>query len=214
MSRASLPGVRRAMRPWVAVVAIGMLVACGVPTDSSPRDLAGDRLPDALVPQASTTTTSQPPTDADPVPLTVYLVDGETQLVRQTVRSAPDDTPTQMIAELRQLTEQDREAGFRTLITEEVAIERPTDVEAGVDGNTLLLALSDEFYALEGQNRSLAAAQIVFTVTAAARFDAVLFLDAEEEPQLISTSAGELPDEPRAMTRPDFDDFNALVVGE
>ncbi|MEM9036157.1 MAG: GerMN domain-containing protein [Actinomycetota bacterium] len=201
-------------RLTLLLVALGLLAACGVPTDGTPRDLAADRLPDALAPEASPTTTTEPPVDADPVPLTVYLVDGETQLVRQTVRLAPDDSVTQMITELRRLTDDDREAGFRTLITDEVAIERPTEVEETAEGNVLRLALSEEFYALEGQNRSLAAAQIVFTVTAPARFDAVLFLDAEEQPQLIPTSAGELPDDPRAMTRQDFDGFNALVVGE
>lgn len=202
------------MRRFAAALVAVLVAGCGVPTDSTPRDLAAERLPAALVAEATTTSTTEPATDDEPVRLTVYLVDGGSPLIRQTVRLAPADTVTQMIEELRRLTEPDREAGFRTLITDDVEIVRPTVTEERTVGVTLRLALSDEFYALEGQNRSLAAAQIVFTVTAPARFDAVLFLDADEEPQLIPTSSGELPEVPRAMTRRDFDGFNALVIGE
>ncbi|MEM9712484.1 MAG: GerMN domain-containing protein [Actinomycetota bacterium] len=200
------------LRRLVLLVVVALTTACGVPTDSAPRDLAADRLPDGLLPEQTTTTTTVAGSADDPISLTVYLVDGE-ELVRQTARTATDDSPSEMISQLQRLTDRDRDAGLRTLITPDVSLVSPTQSQEMTAGRTLRLPLSDEFYAAEGRNRSLAAAQLVFTITATGRFDAVLFVDGEDEPQLIPTSESELPDQPRPMTRLDFSGFNPLLAG-
>ncbi len=194
------------------LLAIAALVAaCGVPTDSAPRDLAADRLPDGLRSQQTTTTTS-PNAEETSETLTIYLLDGEADLLRSTARSVNDVSPSEMVAQLQRLTDRDRDAGLRTLITPDVSLVSPTRSQETTAGRTLRLPLSDEFYTAEGRNRSLAAAQLVFTITATARFDAVLFVDSDGEPQLIPTSESELPDQPRPMTRLDFSGFNPLLA--
>lgn len=199
---------------WTLLVVVAAIVAaCGVPTDSAPRDLAAERLPEGLqAEQSTTTTTAGADTDETTETLTIYLLDGEAELVRQTARSVNDDSVSEMIAQLKELTDRDRNAGLRTLITPDVSLISPTQSQEMLAGLTLRLPLSDEFYTAEGRNRSLAAAQLVFTITATGRFDAVLFVDSEDEPQLIPTSESELPDQPRPMTRLDFSGFNPLLV--
>ncbi len=201
--------VRRSAAVIVAVV--GLVAACGVPTDGAPRDLAADRLPDGLRSQQTTTTTSPNAEETTEV-LTVYLLDGEAELLRQRARSVNDQSPSEMINQLQRITDRDGEAGLRTLITPDVSLVSPTRSQETTAGETLRLPLSDEFYTAEGRNRSLAAAQLVFTITATGRWDAVLFVDSDGEPQLIPTSESELPDQPRPMTRLDFSGFNPLLV--
>jgi hypothetical protein len=202
------------LRRVVALVVVATVgAACGVPTDGVPRDLAAEQLPDALLPEQTTTTTDPGPAETTET-LTIYLLDGGEDLVRQTARSAADDSVSEMISQLQRVTDADADAGLRTLITPDVGLVSPTQSQEMTAGRTLRLPLSDEFYALEGRNRSLAAAQLVFTITATARFDAVLFVDSSDEPQLIPTSESELPDQPRPMTRLDFSGFNPLLVTE
>ncbi|MEO1065136.1 MAG: GerMN domain-containing protein [Actinomycetota bacterium] len=206
-----MTGLRRVV---MVAAAAALAAACGVPTDAAPRDLAAERLPDGLLSEQTTTTTTAPDPGETPeeVLLTVYLLDGEAELVRPTNRTAPDDTVGEMITQLKELTQRDIDNGLITLITPDVTLVSPTQTQEMIAGNTLRLPLSEEFYALEGRSRSLAAAQLVFTITATPRFDAVLFVDSDDEPQLIPTSESELPDQPRPMTRLDFTGFNPLLA--
>lgn len=193
-------------RPLIALVALVALIAgCSLATDASPRDISADQLPPRLQATESTSTTA-PPAQIDTVSLTVYLLDSENPLLQQRSRDAADTTVATMLAELRRVTDEDIQLGLRTLIDDEYRLVGAIDI----DNAALVLPLSAEFYNLEGQNRALAAAQIVFTATALPDIDSVLFVNVEGVPQGIPNSDLVVAEEPRPMVREDFAPFDPL----
>lgn len=183
-----------------------MAVGCSLATDATPRDLDVETLPGRLQPEAITTTTAPVEPSVDAVNLTVYLLDSDDPLLELRVREVSDTSPATMLSELRRTTEDDDSRGLRTLILDEYTLVGPAEIS----GATITFPLSEEFYALEGQARALASAQIVFTATATAGVDEVLFVDIDGVAQIIPDGDLGVSEEPRPMTRADFVRFDPL----
>lgn len=193
----------------VAAMVATVVAACGLPRDPVARDIPPDELPESLTATSLAATTTAAPTEAA---LEVYLLgedpEGRVVLTPRT-RPVSDREVSTLIAELTRVTEEESADGLRTLVPAETEVVGEAVVETG----TLTLPLSDPFYdVLQGDNRSRAAAQIVFSATTFELIDRVLFVDGEGEPRVIPTTDGVLPDPPRPMTREDFAAVNPLSV--
>ncbi len=207
MTTTSRPPIRRST--VAAVVVLVALVpgagACGLSEDAGPRDIPADRLNDAVSPIGATTTTQPAPSPDPGEVVAVYLIDEEGEL-RPRNRLTGDDGIASRLAELGRQDPGDADRGLVTLVPAETALAGVPELT----GTTLVLPLTEDFYRLEGENRSRAAAQVVFTLTTRPDVTEVLFVDGDGEARNVATSAGVIPDEPRPMDRRDFTGFDPL----
>ena len=201
------------------VLVLGLaLVAtsCGIPLDSEPELITNDQLPAALQPGTSTTTTLPPQLTEE---VTIYLVD-------------PGDGEPRLRSVIRQVPVVDSGADLETLILEQL-LTGPTSEEQ-LEGNltTFVVPTSDEPIsilglsraedgqlvvtlsetpALEGEDRTVAFAQMVFTLTEVEGIDTIRFLVRNEEgvdqdiPVKTDTDEGDVE---RPVSR---DDYSTLV---
>jgi len=207
------------MRAGIFAVVAAVLAACGIPLDDEPQIIASDELPQSLQP-GSTTTTSLPDRLTEEV--TIFLVDrrdGEAELVdvvRQVpvVSSGTDVTgvvleqllagPTSEEQLEESLTSAIAPSGDEPILV--VGLERPVDSQ-------LVVTFSDA-PAVEGSDRTVAFAQLVFTLTELNGVDQVRFAVRDEngEDQDISVSTGtDEGDVRRAVDRTDFPSFNVVT---
>ncbi len=149
------------------VLAFGLLVvaACGVPLDDRARVTPPERVPYGLV---STTTLLDTP--GGRVDVDVYLVEGDR--LRPVARTLPAPVEAaRLLAELTQpLTEAERADGLRRALGDGALFD-----EVSTSGETVKLALTEEFERLPAQEQVLALGQIVYTLTELSTVRAVQF---------------------------------------
>ncbi|MCY3888666.1 MAG: GerMN domain-containing protein [bacterium] len=190
----------RRRAPWGAIplLAIALLVAtaCSVPEDSRPRTVDYSRLPDVL----AAPTESPEPTPLITQEVLIYLID-ENNLLSPVVRNVA--SPARPIAVLDALFSAPNEAESEQALSTAL----PADVEVAAvnvdqSSDLVTVALESEVFEerLEGENRQLAVAQLVFTATentSSTRFSLLL----NDNPVPLPTDSGEsdLP-----VTRDDF----------
>lgn len=159
--------IRRALA--VAALLPVLTMACGVPTDSEPRPLAAERVPFGLL-DPNPTPSSPPVSPQGAVTMTIYLVSHD-RLAPVTRDVPPPGGPEQALSELLAgVTRQEAASGIRTAIAPATEA-RPTAV---ADGD-VRVDLSRAFLGGGTKEQILAAAQIVYTVTALPGLDSVSF---------------------------------------
>lgn len=152
-------------RALLALVAVALLVGgCGLSEDGQPRAIAPDNLPpDLLDPNAGSSTSTLPTGTAV---VTVYFLEevGDRVRLSPVERDVNDPTnPGDRIAALfAQPTEAETETGLTTTIPADTVL---LDVVENPESDELVLFLSPELFAIEGEELARAFAQIVWTVT-------------------------------------------------
>jgi hypothetical protein len=184
--------VIRRRRAWVApaclVVSAALgLTACGVGAESAPHPIDRADVPFDLVERADAPATPNPA----PYSFTIFLVAGD-RLHAATRGSQSAPTPG---AQLRRLlqgpTPVEADAGLRTLLTPDVAIDH-----VRVADGIATVALSGASAAQPpGSERALAVAQLVYTATAIPGVDRVRF-EVDGEPAEIPRGDGTLTNRP------------------
>ena len=143
------------MRRLVTVLALGLvLVACGLPKDSSPRQIADDKVPFELL-GPSTTTPNNNVSGGPSVRL--YFLDGT--LLRAVDRSVPTRDPQAVLNELVKGII-DSDGGVTTAIPKDLQIVSVVD-----DGQTVVVTLNNSILNIGGAEQKNAFAQMVYTAT-------------------------------------------------
>ncbi|MGI9623952.1 MAG: GerMN domain-containing protein [Acidimicrobiales bacterium] len=149
---------------FVAMVAMLMALivvgaACGIPTDGEPQAI---ELPTPTPETPATATPSQS------VPTTIYLTDEDSQ-VREAVRDMAQPVTTRaLVLELLEVpTEEETELGLVSRIPPETMLASDPQVDENLDGSLTALVdfLPGGIDTLEGEDLTLALAQLVWTLT-------------------------------------------------
>jgi spore germination protein GerM len=184
------------MRKLLAMLMFGAaLMACGLPSDNSPRQIADDKVPFELLGPSTTTPTSNLPGGLS---VRLYFLDG-TQL-RAINRSVPSRDPSSVLDELVKGTTDSDPAGITTAIPKGTQI-----VNVINDGTTVVVTLNNAFLTITGSEQKNAFGQLVYTITdldvAGVRFRVVDANGGNEQDVLPATDLGQ-----RAgpLTRLDF----------
>lgn len=154
--------------PYGAALAVVMLgaVGCGIPTDSAPRAIARENVPDDAVGATTEATASQPTVIAP-----IYLVQSpdDPRLVAVDRRvpagspsAAPD--PAAVLETLLRATAnaQERADGITNLIPPDTRLASQPELVRG----TLVVDLTTQIFDVEGENQRAAFGQIVCTADA------------------------------------------------
>ncbi len=179
-----------------------LAVACGIPTDHSPRPIAQGALPAALAPQ-TTTTQEGPAPGADAVRLyLVRNVDSTPRLVGVVVGIRHTTDPTNQVREVMTMliAEQPSSTGSTRNLTNTI----PSAVKIlglKLDGDVLDLDVSN-LDNVESTQQRLAFAQMVFTATDLLGVDAVRFSISGRQAQVpLDTATSKLG---QAIDRADY----------
>ncbi|WP_419851419.1 GerMN domain-containing protein [Candidatus Poriferisocius sp.] len=189
---------RRGAALAASLSAVALLVgaACSVPEDGRPRTVEYSRLPDDL----AAPTASPEPTPLITQEVLIYLID-ENNLLSPVARDVA--SPARPIAVLEALfsapNETESEQALTTALPADVEV---SSVDIDPSNDLVVVALESEVFEerLEGENRQLAVAQLVFTATqntGSTRFSLTL----NGNPVPLPTDSGE-SDVP--VTRDDF----------
>jgi spore germination protein GerM len=184
----------------VLVVVLGaVLVACGVPSEEEPRDLAAESVQfDLLEPSSSTTATTAAPADVRTVDVFLLRNDQLTPVRRDV---SVDIEAGGVVAELLEpLSEDETEDGYGTAIPEGTELHG-----ARLDGTTLTLNLGEELNTVQGERQTIAIAQIVFTATELRSVTGVRF-QIEGTPVEVPKGDGTLTSSP--LKRSDYPDLD------
>jgi len=184
--------VRVGRRAWIAPACLATsaalaLSACGVGAESAPHEIDRADVPFGLVERADAPAT---PSHA-PYSFAIFLVAGNRL---QAATRGSQSTPTPR-AQLRRLLEgptpAEADAGLRTLLTPDVAIDH-----VGVADGIATVALSGVSSAQPpGSDRALAVAQLAYTATAIPGVERVRF-EVGGEPAEIPRGDGTLTNRP------------------
>lgn len=157
------------------VLAVALLAACGIPRDSSPRDVPEE---EQLSLEVDEPDTPRPGNEAGPKVYFVTSGSTPTDVNLEGVGRNVAPTPVAVLTELlKGVTSEEAERRLRTAIPRDTELRR---AELRVDG-TLIVDLSDEFFEATGESQIAAVAQIVVTGTALDRVDRVrLLVDGQE----------------------------------
>lgn len=185
-------------RRVVAVMALAVLVGCGVPEDDAPRAVATDEIPDALVASPTTTTMAVAGVQGD-----LYFLetqDDRNVLSREQV-TLDDNQPQTALDALLSAVPEDLPEGVLTFIPPETSI-LGTELDDGI----LTVDLSSEFGSVSGEPRIQAVAQLVFTaIRVPGPVEGVLF-SVDGELTAVPDADGSDIDGPA-----DREDYSALV---
>jgi hypothetical protein len=170
------------------------LIACGLPNDSEPRQIADDKVPFGLLGPSTT----NPPSNVGGALVQLYFVDG-TQL-RRVQRSLSDREPATVLNELvKGVTDRDP-SGVTTAIPKDSQI-----VNIAFDGDNLVVTVNAAFLTIGDPGQRTAFAQLVYTLTdlgvPGVRFRAVDANGANETDVSPSTDVGQ---KQGPLTRSDF----------
>lgn len=156
-------------RRAAALAVVAVLVGCGVPQDSEPRDIPPDQQGELASPGPAPV---EDPTAAGPK---VYFLrpaaDGEEQL-QPASRDVPPTAQVVLAELLKGVTSVERGQRWRTAIPSGTEL---LDATLRTDG-TLVVDLSDPFFQATGDAQVKAVAQIVFTSVAVDGVGGVLLL--------------------------------------
>jgi spore germination protein GerM len=143
------------MRRVILLLALtAAVVACGLPSDNEPRQIADDKVPFELLGPSTT----NPPSQQGGALVQLYFLDGEK--LRPVNRSVTDRQPQTVLAELvKGVTESDP-TGVTTAIPKDTQI-----VRTAFDGDNLVVTLNAAFFAIGDPGQKNAFAQLVYTVT-------------------------------------------------
>ena len=186
------------LRCLAAILAAALLLAagCSVPEDGRPRTVDYSRLPDDLV----APTASPEPTPLITQEVLIYLID-ENNLLSPVARDVASPAPPTTVLEalFSAPNEAESEQALSTALPADVEV---VSIDVNPAGDLVTVALESEVFEerLEGENRQLAVAQLVFTATentGATRFSLLL----NDNPVPLPTDSGE-SDVP--VTRDDF----------
>jgi hypothetical protein len=149
----------RAVRLVAALGVLGLLLTgCGIESDSSPRELAGDQLPDELL----ETTTTTVPGGAPTLTRQVWFLSNEllAESPRDVEVAAGVDGALEAV--LGGPTDEEQELGLTTSIPAGTEL---IDTRAAPEEQLLTINLSEELEALGASELRNAVAQLVFTAT-------------------------------------------------
>ena len=140
---------------------VAVLAACGVPSDSAPRDIPRDRVEyDLLAPATTVSPTSTPEST---VTSTVYMLGADNHLKAVQRRVSDPQTVGSALASLIQgATTAEQASGLRSAINQQTAV-----LGAEVTNGVALVDVSDAFSGVGSQEQILALAQVVWTATEA-----------------------------------------------
>ncbi len=142
------------MTTVVSVVFLG--VSCGVPAESSPRQLPQSAIPDALKPSDTVVSTSASPEER----VDLWFV-RDSQLVSVTHLVPARADPKRVIDELLSgPTDSERSGSLRSAIPDAAAVD-----EVKVSGGKATVGLSSAFSEIPAADQLLAVAQLVLTLT-------------------------------------------------
>lgn len=200
------------------VVTLTMFLgACGIPLDAEPQVIASEELPQALQPGSSTTTTIPDRLSED---VTIFLVnpgDGEAILV-PVIRQIPavEGGTEASVAILQQLlagatSEEQLEQNLTSALVPAgdspmsvVSLERPVE-------NQLVVVLS-ETPTIEGSDRTVGFAQLVYTLTELGDVEQVRFAVQDENGNVDDISVSTATEEGDVRRAVDRDDFPTIRV--
>lgn len=163
-------GHPRVIVALAVAVAVVLAAACGVPVDDSPRAVAQDEIPDALVDAPTTTST---PTDAGTDADLFFIEAQEGRSVLRREQAMVDDRlPPTVLEALVATIPEDLPEGVTSSIPEGTTI-----LATNVDEGVLTVDLSEEFETVSADLLIQAVGQVVFTATASAGVtEGVIFL--------------------------------------
>jgi spore germination protein GerM len=158
---------RKGLRCWaaLAVVMLGA-VGCGIPTDSGPRAIARENVPDDAVGTTTEATESQPTVIA-PIYLVQSPEDPRLVAVDRRVPAGSPSTgpdPAAVLETLLRATANARERadGITNLIPPDTRLASQPELARG----TLVVDLTTQIFNVEGENQRAAFGQIVCTADA------------------------------------------------
>jgi hypothetical protein len=201
------------MRRLLLLMLALLVAACGLPTDDEPDTLA---IPEELASGATTTSASTTlPPEAETDTHTIFFVKGDRlESVSRTVASG-ESTPLDVMDLLvAGPTEEEQAAGLSTAIPVGTEVLRAPQSGRGV----MTLDLNEAFLAgVEGQQRILATAQLLFTATALRDSPlSVRFQENMEWRQLADQEGVLQPLDPETGVPEPFTraDFSSLILSE
>jgi hypothetical protein len=139
----------------VTFAVVLLVAACGLPKDGAPREIAADKVPFNLLGPSTTTPGSSVPGGFN---VHLFFLDG-TQL-RAVTRSLPANDPQTVLNELAKGVTDTDPAGITTAIPKDTQI-----VHVAMDGDTLVVTLSNAIFSVTGAEQKNAFAQLVYTAT-------------------------------------------------
>jgi hypothetical protein len=138
----------------VVIVSGGLLAACGLPKDRSPREIAADKVPFGLL--GPTTTAQGNPSLENGTDVTLYFVDGA-QLRPVTRTAQRRDVRLVLDLLVRGLGEHDP-LGITTAIPKDTKV-----IDTHFEGTNLVITLSNEMLNVQSTEQRNAFAQLVYT---------------------------------------------------
>jgi len=190
------------------LLALVVLGGCGLPSDDAPQTIAPENVPpDLLDPNPGSSTTL--PESAGTTTVTVYLLEETSDGVRLTPveREVTDaSTPDERLRTLfsNGASPEELEAGIRSDIPADTVL---MDVTTNRGTNEVVIDLSDDIFAIEGEALAQAFAQMVWTATEpdAGGYRFVRFL-VEGEPTPVPDD--ELAEQEGAVTRASYSSYS------
>jgi spore germination protein GerM len=186
------------VRSVLALAALaGLAVACGVPSDASPRALAAHEVPFGLLGPTSTSTSEPPDLSGYPrASVVIYLVkQGRLVAASRQVR-APVSLAKTLTALLVGPTDAEAAQDIQTAIGPSATL-----LSANVTAGVATLNMSSGFGQVAGPSQITEVAQLVFTATTEPPVGAVTF-ELQGQPVQVPDGEGTLTGRP--LTRRDF----------
>jgi hypothetical protein len=138
----------------VLVVSSGLLAACGLPKDRSPREIAADKVPFGLL--GPTTTAQGNPSVQGGTDVTLYFVDGA--MLRPVTRNAQRRDVHLVLDQLVQGLGGHDPLGITTAIPKDTKV-----LDTHFEGSNLVVTLSNEMLNVQSTEQRNAFAQLVYT---------------------------------------------------
>ncbi|MET0911401.1 MAG: GerMN domain-containing protein [Ilumatobacteraceae bacterium] len=188
----------RRLLPYLAVLVVFILPACGLPADDGPRAIAPERLPPGLVEPLNATTSTDVPAAAE-TPVSVWMVREDGLISVRRLVPEPLEREA-VVAALLAGTTADDPPGVRSAWT------HPDQVgEVTVTAGTASVELTDRFADVPASDQLFAVAQMVFTLTGLPGIGQVQFVR-DGEPVSLPAADGSTSLGPVSR-----DDYRALV---
>lgn len=137
----------------VAVLAT-VCIACGLPSDSAPRQIADDKVPFELLGPSTT----QQPSNVGSTDVKLFFLDGEQ--LKAVDRRLPDDQPATVLGELVKGVIESDPTGVASAIPKDTQV-----VNVTFEGDTLVITLSAAMLSIGDPGQRNAFAQFVYTAT-------------------------------------------------